>query len=162
MMLSNPIVEFIKKEMGRYEDKRSAIIPCLFRIQKEHDGWLNDDCIRALSHQMDLPEKDINEVFHFYTMFNKKPVGKFHVQVCGNISCFMKGSQKIIDHLCKEFDVKKDELSRDKMITVSKVECLGACDGAPMCQINKDYYENLTEQNVASTIKNLIAQKKSE
>jgi NADH-quinone oxidoreductase subunit E len=147
---------FVKNELQRYETKRSAIIPALYKVQEENGGWVSSDCISYLSQLMELPEAWINEVFHFYTMFNKEPVGKFHVQVCNNISCCMLGSRELTDHLCKSFDLKTDQMSADKKITISKVECLGSCGTAPMMQINDNYYENLTPQSAEKIIKDLI------
>ena len=147
---------FVKKELQRYETKRSAIIPALYKVQEENGGWVSSECISYLSKLMELPEAWINEVFHFYTMFNKEPIGKFHVQVCNNISCCMLGSRELTDHLCKSFGVNTDEMSADKKITISKVECLGSCGTAPMMQINDDYYENLTPQSAEKIIKELI------
>ena len=154
--LSDEGVEFVKKELQRYETKRSAIIPCLYRVQKENGGWVSSEAIAYLSELMDLPEAWINEVFHFYTMFNKKPVGKLHVQVCNNLTCCMLGSRELTQHLCKEFDVRPGEMSADGNITVTPVECLGSCDTAPMMQVNDNYYENLTPDSAVKTLKEMI------
>jgi NADH-quinone oxidoreductase subunit E len=104
---------------------------------------------------MDLPESKINEVFSFYSMFNKKPIGRYHVQVCGTLSCHINGARELIDYLCKEFGVKLDEVSADGKITISRVECLGSCGTAPMMQINDKYYENLTPESAMQIIRGL-------
>ncbi|MCB0392028.1 MAG: NAD(P)H-dependent oxidoreductase subunit E [Bdellovibrionales bacterium] len=154
--LSDEGINFVKKELARYETKRSAIIPCLYRVQKENDGWVSPESVSYLSELMELPEAWINEVLNFYTMFNKKPVGKLHVQVCNNISCCMLGARELTDHLCKTFNVKPEEISEDGKITISKVECLGSCDTAPMMQINDDYHENLTPGSAEKIIKGML------
>ena len=154
--LSDEGVAFVKKELERYETKRSAIIPCLYRVQKENDGWVSAESISYLSELMELPEAWINEVFNFYTMFNKKPVGKLHVQVCNNITCCMLGGRELTDHLCKTFNVKPEEMSEDGNVTISKVECLGSCDTAPMMQVNEKYHENLTPASAEKIIKGMI------
>lgn len=154
--LSEEGVAFVKKEMARYETKRSAIIPSLFRVQKENGGWVSPECISYLAQLMELPEAWINEVFNFYTMFNKVPVGKLHVQVCNNISCCMNGSRELTQKLCEEFDIEMDEVSADKMISISSVECLGSCGTAPMMQVNEDYYENLTPESAIQKLKELM------
>src|SRR6185312_8778440 len=87
---------FVKSEATRYETKYSAIIPSLFRVQKDN-GWVPPEAVPALSQLLGLPEAHINEVLYFYTMFNKKPVGKLHVQVCTNISCAMNGGRELAD-----------------------------------------------------------------
>jgi len=142
--LSPEGVEFVKKEMDRYETKRSAIIPCLFRVQKENEGWVSPECVTYLAELMDVPEKWVNEVRTFYTMFNQKPVGKYHVQVCCNISCAMNGARELAKRLSDTFDAPFGETSPDGKFTFSKVECLGSCGTAPMMQINEDYHENLS------------------
>lgn len=150
--LSEETRNVIKKELSRYETRRSAIIPALYQVQKEH-GWVSPEHVTELSHLMDLPEAWINEVLNFYTMFNKKPVGKLHVQVCCNISCAMNGGRELVQHLCKTFDVKEGEVSADGNVTITRVECLGSCDTAPMMQVNDDYLENLTPEKAVQLIK---------
>lgn len=150
--LSKEGQEFVKKEMDRYETKRSALIPSLYCVQKENNGWVSDECIQYLSQFMGIPESQIYEVFHFYTMFNKKPVGKLHVQVCNNISCSMNGSKELIQHICETYKTGMNEVSPCGKVTVSAVECLGSCDGAPMMQVNEDYHENLTNEKAVEII----------
>lgn len=147
-------IEFIKKEMVRYEDKYSAIIPALYKIQERH-GWVSEDSVDELSKVMDIPSADILEVRNFYTMFNQKPVGKLHVQVCTNVSCAMNGGRELADHICKKYSVKKGEVSSDGHVTVNQVECLGSCDTAPMMQINDRYWENLTHESAVEIIEKL-------
>lgn len=153
--LSNEGIEFVKKELSRYETKRSAIIPALYRVQKENDGWVSPECISYLADLMELPEAWINEVFHFYTMFNKEPVGRLHVQVCANVACAMNGGRELADHLCKTFNVKEGEISENGMVTITKVECLGSCDTAPMMQVNDRYLENLTPEKAVALLKEM-------
>jgi len=154
--LSAEGIDFVKNEMERYEIKRSAIIPCLFMVQEENDGWVSPDCVSYLAKLMDLPDAWINEVLRFYTMFNTKPVGKLHVQVCTNISCAMNGARQLADHICKKYNVKPGETSADGKVTVSKVECLASCDTAPMMQVNDQYFENLTNESAEKAIEGLL------
>lgn len=157
--ISEQTKKFITKELSRYETKRSAIIPCLFQLQKDNQGWISNDCVESLSQFMHIPSKDINEVFHFYTMFNKQSVGNFHIQVCCNISCHMNGGLDLFQVLSNEFNIKKHGVSQDNL-AISKVECLGSCGTAPMMQVNENYYENLTKEKAVQIIKDLIASKK--
>lgn len=145
----------VKKELTRYESKDSAIIPSLYIAQKENKGWINSEVIRHLSEIMEIPESKIAEVFKFYTMFNQKPVGKFHVQVCTNISCAVNGSRELAHHICKELNTKFDEVSKDGRFTVSKVECLGSCGTAPMMQVNDKYYESLTPESAMNILRGM-------
>ena len=153
--LSNEGKEFVKKELARYETIESAIIPSLYQVQKENDGWVSEDAIAHLSELMNIPEARINEVFHFYTMFNKKPVGKYHVQVCCNVACAMAGTREICDTFLDEYNVKEGDKTEDGRFTFTRVECLGACDKAPMMQINDDYYEGLTPESARDLVKGL-------
>jgi NADH-quinone oxidoreductase subunit E len=145
----------VKSELARYEAKESAIIPALYIAQKENKGWVNEDVIHHLSKVMDIPESRITEVFKFYTMFNQKPVGRHHIQVCTNISCALNGSREMANYICKELKVGFDQVSEDGKYTVSKVECLGSCGTAPMMQINEFYHENLTPETAMNTIRGL-------
>lgn len=153
--LSEEGVAFVKKEINRYEDRKSAIIPCLFRVQKENNGWVSAEAVTQLSALMDLPEAWINEVLCFYTMFNRQPIGKYHVQVCCNVSCAMNGGREMADHISKTFHVRDGEISKDGRFTLSRVECLGACDKAPMMQVNEQYHEGLDNDKAVAILQGL-------
>lgn len=145
----------IQKELKRYESKESAIIPSLYIAQKENKGWINVEVIDALSKEMDIPPSRINEVFKFYTMFNQKPVGKYHVQVCTNISCALEGGRELAKHLCKELGTDFEKITADGRFTVSKVECLGSCGTAPMMQVNETYYEKLSPESAMNLLRGM-------
>lgn len=145
----------VKKELARYEAKESAIIPSLYIAQKENNGFITPDMIRHLAQVMDIPEARINEVFKFYTMFNQEPVGKYHVQVCTNISCALEGGRELASHICKELGVKLNEVTADGRFTVSKVECLGSCGTAPMMQVNDTYHEKLTPESAMNLLRGM-------
>ena len=145
----------VQKELKRYEAKESAIIPALYVAQSENKGWVSDEVISYLSGVMDIPEARINEVFKFYTMFNQKPVGKYHVQVCTNISCALNSSRELAQHICRELKVSFDQITEDNRFSVSKVECLGSCGTAPMMQVNDAYYENLTPESAMNILRGM-------
>lgn len=153
--LSPAGLESVKKELGRYEDKMSAIIPSLYIAQKENHGYISEAVIRHLSQVMEIPESRINEVFKFYSMFNQKPVGKYHVQVCGTLSCHINGAQDLISHLCKELKVKPNQVTEDGKFSISRVDCLGSCGTAPMMQINETYHENLTKDSAMNILRSM-------
>jgi NADH-quinone oxidoreductase subunit E len=146
---------FVKSELKRYEVKESAIIPSLYRVQKENGGWVSPESVAYLSQLMELPVSRINEVFHFYTMFNKEPVGKFHVQVCCNVACAMAGTREMIEEFCKDYGVDENEVTEDKKFTFTRVECLGACDKAPMMQVNEEYHEGLSLDSAKKILREL-------
>ncbi|ASD62777.1 complex I 24 kDa subunit family protein [Bdellovibrio bacteriovorus] len=153
--LSDSGLAAVKSELARYEAKESAIIPSLYIAQKENNGFITPDIIRHLSQVMDIPEARINEVFKFYTMFNQKPVGKYHVQVCTNISCALEGGREMASHICHELGVKYNEVTADGRFTVSKVECLGSCGTAPMMQVNDTYHEKLTPETAMNLLRGM-------
>ena len=155
--LSDEGLKYVKNELTRYEVKQSAIIRCLYKAQDENGGWLSNDVINHLSEVMDIPASQIDEVATFYTMFNKKPVGKFHIQVCATLSCAMAGARELCDTMMKEAGCDElGEMSKDGMFTFSRVECLGSCDTAPMLQINREpYTENLNDEKGIQLVRGL-------
>jgi NADH-quinone oxidoreductase subunit E len=153
--LSKESKEKIQNELKRYESKQSAVLPALYIAQKENKGFINAEVIKALSSEMSIPESQINEVFTFYTMYNKKAIGKYHVQVCRTLSCMLNGAQELTDHLCHELNVKLDTVTADGRFTVSEVECLGSCGTAPMMQIGDKYYENLTPETAMNLLRGM-------
>lgn len=151
--LSKEGIDFVRKEMSRYETKRSAIIPALYRVQEENKGWVSPECVTYLSELMEINESHIYEVLSFYTMFNKKDIGPLHIQVCSNVSCSMAGSRELLSSLKKTFE----EEQSNQMCTFTSVECLGSCDTAPVVQINRDaYIENAELDHIKQVIETKI------
>ncbi len=153
--LTNDGKEKVLSELKRYESKQSAVLPALYIAQKENNGFINAEVIKELSKVMDIPESQINEVFTFYTMYNKKAIGKYHVQVCRTLSCMLNGAKELTSHLCHELNVKLDQVTTDGRFTVSEVECLGSCGTAPMMQIGDKYYENLTPESAMNLLRGM-------
>lgn len=147
--------DLIQREMSRYETKLSCLIPCLWQIQKEK-GWIPKKAISWLSGETDIPESYIYEVLMFYTLLNKKPVGKFHIQVCTNVSCALNGGRELVKDLCKALNVKEGKMSACGSWTVSKVECLGACDEAPVIQLNEEYIGKMKADRFLSLLKSKL------
>lgn len=153
--LSEDGLKKVKEELKRYESPQSAIIPALYIVQKENGGWVSEEAIAYLSQVMDIPTSRINEVFKFYSMFNQKPVGKYHVQFCNNISCVLNGSREVSSLVLDKLHTKINDTSLDGKFTFSYVECLGSCGTAPMMQVNEDYHENLTAEKALEILKGL-------
>lgn len=153
--LSSEAKQKIQSELKRYESKQSAVLPALYIGQKENNGFVSAEVIKELSKVMDIPEAQINEVFTFYTMYNKDKVGKYHVQVCRTLSCMLNGAEELTAHLCKELDVKLNQVTKDGRFTVSEVECLGSCGTAPMMQIGNKYYENLNPESAMNLLRGM-------
>jgi NADH-quinone oxidoreductase subunit E len=138
------------------ERRQSAIMPLLTIAQDQNENYLTDEIIDYVADFLNLPVIKVSEVATFYTMYNHKPVGTYHIQVCNNVMCYIKGSEDIIKTLEEETKVKADSgLSKDKLFSIIKVECLGACCNAPMMQVNKTFYEDLTKDKIKNLISSL-------
>ncbi|MBT3548635.1 MAG: NAD(P)H-dependent oxidoreductase subunit E [Gammaproteobacteria bacterium] len=129
--------------------KRSAVIESLLILQHDNHGYVTKDIIKALSNYLSVSEIDIYEVATFYTMINVAPVGKNVIAVCNNVSCMLRGSDEILTHIEQKLKIKVGESTSDnKFYLKDEIECLAACNGGPMMQINHKNYENLTLERV--------------
>lgn len=117
--------------------QRSALIPLLHLAQRRFGGWLSVDAMQLVAETLDMPYIRVYEVASFYTMFNLKPVGQHHLQVCTNCSCLIRGSDKIMASLKEELGIGHGETTADGKFTITEVECLGACVAAPMLQVSE-------------------------
>jgi NADH-quinone oxidoreductase E subunit len=133
--------------LSRYPDKEAAILPALHLAQREF-GYVSDEAIVYVAGLLGFTPARIEGVATFYTMYNRKPVGKYHVQVCRNISCSLMGAEHLIEHVSKKLGIKPGETTPDGRFTLSKAECLGSCGTAPVMQVNDDYHEELTEEKI--------------
>jgi len=158
--------EFTEENLKRIEaiksnypegHKDAAIIPVLDLAQRQHGGWLPLSAMHRCADVCDMPRMRVYEVATFYTMFNRDPVGKYHVQLCGTTPCWLCDSDSIMKVLETELGIKKGETSKDGMWTLNEVECLGACVNAPMVQINDEYYEDLKPEDMKEIIDDLKA-----
>ena len=132
------------------DDKsKSAIIESLLLIQHNNNGFLSDELMASLANYLNINKIDVYEVATFYSMFNLKPVGKITISVCTNVSCMLRNSDGIVDHIEKKLKIKIGESTKDnKFYLKDEMECLAACNGAPMMQVNHINYENLTFEKV--------------
>lgn len=136
-----------KKTIAKYPDGKqaSAVIPLLWRAQEQEGGWLPEPAIRAVADMLDMADIRVMEIATFYTMFQLHPVGKIaHVQVCGTTPCMLCGSEALIEVCKQRIAPEPHALSEDGAFSWEEVECLGCCANAPMVQIGKDVYEDLT------------------
>jgi NADH-quinone oxidoreductase E subunit len=140
--------------LTRYPDREAAILPTLYLAQREF-GYLSDEAILYVADLLGFTPARIYGVATFYTMYNKKPVGKYHLQVCRNLSCSLMGAEHLIEHVARKIGVKPGETTPDGRLTLSTVECLGSCGTAPVMQVNDDYYENLTEESIDAILDGL-------
>ena len=131
----------------RYPDRKAVILPALHLAQKEF-GYVSDDAIVYIAGLVGASPAEIEGVATFYTMYNRKPVGKYHVQICRNISCSLLGAEHLIEHLSAKLGIRPGETTPDGKFTLTKVECLGSCGTAPVMQVNDEYHEHLTVESI--------------
>lgn len=143
--------------LKRYPEgrKASAILPLFDLAQRQCGGWLPASAIEVVTQLLDISLIRGYEVATFYTMFNLKPVGKYHVQICGTTPCMLRGSEDLKKTCQKKFGIDMGESTNDGLFTLSEVECIGACVNAPVVQINDDFYEDLTPESFESLLTNL-------
>ncbi|MDQ4123771.1 MAG: NAD(P)H-dependent oxidoreductase subunit E [Acidobacteriota bacterium] len=157
MATFSPAVEAeAAKHIEKYppDRKRSALLPLLFIVQRER-GFIDEPGVAYVAHKLDLEMVDVWETATFYSMFNLKPIGRHHIQICKTLSCKIMGEPEITDHVCSKLGINPGETTPDGRFTVSLVECLGSCGTAPMFQIGFDYYENLTTEKVDQILSSL-------
>lgn len=130
--------------LSRYPVMRSALIPLLYVAQRDQ-GYVTESAMQEIAHLLRLTPPQVYETITFYTMFNLKPVGKFHIQVCKSLMCALVGSDTVIEWIKVKLGIAPGESTADGLFSLSVVECLAACGTGPMMQINEDYYEQLTE-----------------
>jgi len=149
-------LDIAKQHIAKYPEgkQQSACMPLLDLAQRQY-GWLPRAAMDVVAEMLEVAPVRVYEVATFYTMFNKEPVGKYHVQVCTNISCWLRGSDGIVKAVQQAGEVATGETSVDGLITLAEVECLGACSNAPMMQINDDFYEDLTAETATQVINDL-------
>ncbi|MBI3276072.1 MAG: NADH-quinone oxidoreductase subunit NuoE, partial [Methylocystis sp.] len=134
---------WLDQQIAKYPDGRqaSAVVPALWRAQKQNDNWLPRAALEQVADALAMPYIRVMEVATFYTMFNLEPVGKFYIQLCGTTPCMLSGSDDLIAVLKRRVGPQRT-VSADGLFSWLEVECLGACCNAPMAQINDDYYED--------------------
>jgi NADH-quinone oxidoreductase subunit E len=129
--------------LTRYPNKEAALLPTLHLVQ-ETWGWISPEAVHYVSGLLDLSPATVFGVVSFYDMYNQKPVGKYQLRVCTNLSCMVSNGYGIFEHLCEKLNVKPHENTKDGLYTVVEVECLGSCGTAPVVQVNNDYHESMT------------------
>ena len=129
------------------EFRSSLVIPCLHRIQQDR-GYIADSDIDELVEYLGVPRIQVEEVLSFYTMFRRKPIGRHHVEVCRNVSCSLRGAERLIGHLQDKLGVKPGETTPDGRFTLATCECMGSCGTAPMMVVDGAYHENLSIEKV--------------
>ena len=153
-MLSEENQKKVEELRKRYPTPQALVLPVLWMVQ-EQEGYISEDSMKYVAALLHIPFGHILGVVTFYTMLQKNRIGKHHIEVCTNVSCMLRGSGKILEHIEKRLGITIGETSSDKKWTLSEAECLGSCGTAPMLAIGDEYYENLTLEKVDRLIDNL-------
>jgi len=148
-----PEFEAIKKRLPP-DLNSTLVLPCLRRIQEDR-GYIADEDVEGLVEYLGVPRIQIEEVLTFYTMLRRKPIGRWHLQVCRNVSCSMRGAERLIDHLSRELGVAPGQTTPDGRFTLSTVECLGSCGTAPVVMVNERYHELQDEKTLDALLEEL-------
>ncbi len=153
-MLSEHSRQLILAEAERYPRRRSAFLPAL-QIAQDEQGWLSPETMREVA---DLLETDTNALYDlatFYSLLHTEPVGRYVLRVCNGLSCYIRGSDHLIERLCDTLDVRPHGTSADGLWTVEPFECLAACDGAPAVMVNGELYRNVTVERADDLVERL-------
>jgi NADH-quinone oxidoreductase subunit E len=150
------LVPEFEKLRSRFPDgfESSLVLPCLRRIQEDR-GYVADTDIEELTAFLGVPRIQIEEVLSFYTQFRRKPVGRWHLQMCRNVSCSMRGAERVLEHVERKLGIRPGETTPDGRFTLSTAECLGSCGTAPMMMVNDGYHENLSNEKVDALLEGL-------
>ena len=137
------------------------MIPMLIYAQDEV-GSMTDELVNEVAKRVGVTPLQVNEVLSYYSMLHRKPMGKYHVQVCTNISCLLVGGEELWTQACKKLGIGHKEVTADGQISLEEVECMGACSWAPAVQVNYDFYHDVTPAQLHQLIAGLQAGKKPE
>ncbi|HLX38521.1 MAG TPA: NAD(P)H-dependent oxidoreductase subunit E [Candidatus Binataceae bacterium] len=143
--------------LTHYPTRQAALLPTLWIAQREF-GWLSPEAMMYVATLMELPPSHVRGVVTFYTMFYQQPVGKWHLEVCTNLSCRLRGADQIVDTIKDKLGIDVGQTTADKKFTLSRAECLASCGTAPMLQLNHDsFYENLTPESTLKLLDELAS-----
>jgi len=159
MELPQQLEAKFKDLVGRYPVKRSALIPMMLYAQ-DHFGFLGDEILDEIAKRLDLNRIQVEETLAYYSMLRRKPAGRYHIQVCTNISCMLRGGNELYQHVQKRLAIGNKEVTPSGTFSLEEVECMGACTGAPCMQVNYDFYENLDPDKVDAIFEQLEQGKK--
>lgn len=143
--------------LPRYPDRRAALIPTLVLANREF-GYLSREAMEYVASRLELPESYVLSTATFYTLLRKHPVGRFHIQVCVNVSCYLRGADHLADHLRRVLGIGFGEVTQDGLFSLEGVQCLASCGTAPAIQVNDDYHEDMTIAKVDRLLESLRRQ----
>ena len=147
MRFSEELEARFQKLTTQYPVKRSALVPMLLYAQDEV-GYLNDEVIHEIGQRLDLSDLEVRNVISYYSLLRTKPAGRYHVQVCTNISCMLRGAEELLQHCKQRLGIDHKEVTPDGVFSLEEVECIGACSWAPAVQVNYDFHLDVTEEKM--------------
>ena len=157
-LISKHALKVIEQTISNYPEdrKQSAVLTALMEVQHENEGYLTEELMDEVAELLGMPKVSVYEVASFYSMFQTEPCGRNNIAVCTNVSCMLRGSDKIVEHLEKKLGIKLGESTQDGKIFLKKEEeCLAACCAAPVMQVNHVYHENLDIKKVDEILSKL-------
>lgn len=146
-------IEEIRK---RYPEAQAACLPALY-VAQDHLNYISDEALALVADALAIPKAFVQGVATFYTMYNKKPVGLYHLQLCTSVSCMLSGAETVLEGLADYLGIQKGETSSDGLFTLSEVECLAACGSGPVLQVNNHYYEHVDLEKAKQIVDELKA-----
>jgi len=149
--ISEKLDKFFDEKMQQYPTKRGFLVPMLLYSQDEV-GYLSAEVIAHLAKKTELTELEVRNVISYYSMLHTKPMGKYHVQVCTNISCMLRGGEEILEHCKSKLGIGHKQTTPDRVFSLEEVECIGAGSWSPAVQVNYDFHENLTNEKIDAVI----------
>ncbi len=152
--LSESNLQRIEARKARYQHPQSVLLEALWMWQEEH-GWISEEGMRYIGDLVGVPYHHVLGAVTFYTMFNRKPVGRHKLEVCTNVSCMLRNSESILKHIEDRLQIKTGETTKDNRFTLVEAECLGSCGTAPVMQVGDRYYENLDASKVDKILDDL-------
>lgn len=153
MVVSEELDRFFTEKMKEYPTQRSFLVPMLLYTQDEV-GHLSDEAIAYVAGKVGLSELEVRNVISYYTMLVTKPRGKYHLQVCTNISCMLRGADQIFEHCQRKLGIGNKQTTADGLFSLEEFECIGACSWGPALQVNYDFHEKLTPEGVDEILEN--------
>ena len=144
----------IEQSKKKYPTALAAVMDAVWIGQKQN-GYISDEVMLEIANVLGIEKADVLSVVTFYTMYFKKPMGKYHVQVCTNVSCMLRGGYEIYKKVSEKLGIDHLQVTEDGKFSLEEVECMGSCGTAPMIAVNEDYYENLTKEKVFEILDSL-------
>lgn len=144
----------VEAAMAKYPQKKAAVMPVLY-IAQEQNGWISGEVMTEIARILEISQEEVLGVVTFYTMYHKKPAGKYHIQVCTNASCMLRGGYEIYDAVRGKLNLENGGVSPDMTFSLEEVECMGSCGTAPMIAVNEDYHENITTEKTLQILDSL-------